>query len=968
MQNSQSASKSMVKEFTKQYLLISTLPVVLFFAFAVSGGFLVQQHLSALVNQSTHELTVDAKKELESLGQQVIQNKARDAARQVALFLSLKPDMDLQTLQRSATFRAIATQNLGQTGYVCLYEAGTGIMRLHPNANLVDRKMAFLADEIPSWWAIFKRSLSGEETSGYYDWIDPDGSVRQKYMTMTPVGVSLKGQTLMVAATTYIDEFSAPVAAMEGKAEAINLNFHTFFSDQILLAVFIMVSFILATFFCVYLLGRRSALHYMLPIANMAKTAEQVGDGRWEVAIEPDVVNRQDEIGILARSFEFMRHQLQKLFQDLETRLSELKQTQHSLQESESHFRGLFDGVPVGLYRTTFGGRIVDANSTLIRMLGYPCKEMFLSQKAEDMYARSVDRSEWQSLLEGPDVRNIYEVEMRRHDQSVIWVENHSRTVRGDDGCILYIEGSLIDITERKNAERALNESQKRYRDLYEDAERSKELYRSLLHSSADAIAICDTNQQTTYVSPVFTDLFGWSLDEFRGEEIAFIPDSEKDIAASIVTEVLEKGTTRHGYETKRFTRDGQTIDVSISISRYEDHKGQPAGLLQILRDISDRKEMETQLQFAQRMEALGTLAGGLAHDFNNLMMGILGNISIMMMDSDATHPHHDKLKKIENLVQSGSKLTNQLLGYARKGKFEINVFNLNRIVQESAEIFGRTRKEIAVCMDLAADNCSIEADRSQIEQVLFNLFINAADAMPEGGDLRLTTKTIRHTDIGPKPFKLKPGSYAMLQITDLGHGMDAETKNRIFDPFFTTKEMGRGTGLGLASVYGIVKAHAGYIEVESEIDKGTTFTIYLPASKRIIQQVCDSDEKIKFGKGTILVVDDEAMVLEIGTEMIGRMGYQPIAATTGEEAISYYRGNPDGIDMVVLDLIMPGTSGSDTFEALRRVNPGVKVLLASGYSIDSQAMALMDRGCNGFIQKPYNLEDLSQKIDAILN
>ncbi|MBC2743373.1 MAG: PAS domain S-box protein [Desulfosarcina sp.] len=205
-------------------------------------------------------------------------------------------------------------------------------------------------------------------------------------------------------------------------------------------------------------------------------------------------------------------------------------------------------------------------------------------------------------------VKNIYEVEMRRYDQSVIWVENHSRTVRGKDNSILYLEGSLIDITDRKNAERALHESEEQYRDLYEEAERSKELYQSLLHSSADAIVICDTEQRTTYVSSVFTNLFGWSLDDIKGEKIPFIPGSEKEESLSIVRDVIEKGTTRHGYETKRFTRDGQTIDVSISISRYEDHEDRPAGILQILRDITDRKKMESQLQFAQRMEAIGPM------------------------------------------------------------------------------------------------------------------------------------------------------------------------------------------------------------------------------------------------------------------------------------------------------------------------------------------------------------------------
>lgn len=818
----------MVREFTRQYLLISIIPVVLFFAFAIAGGYVAQRHLSDLIADSTHQLNSDAKAQLESLGQQIIQDKARDAARQVALFLSLKPEMDMEALQRSAQFQAIAMQPVGQNGYACLYEAGTGIMRIHPNPDLSDRKMDFLSTEIPSWWAIFERSLSGEEISGYYDWIEPDGSVRKKYMTMTPVDAPFQGATLMVAATTYIDEFSAPVAAMEQKARVISDNFHNFLSDQMLTAGIIMAVFIFTTFLCVYLIGRRSALHYMLPIVTLAETAEKIGVGDWKTAIQNALANRKDEIGVLARSFESMRLQLQKLFEDLEYRVSELKLAQQSLKESEAHFRGLFDGVPVGLYRTTFDGRIIDANPMLVKMLGYPSKEQFLSKRAEEIYARPVDRSKWKSIIEISGMKNVHEVKMRRYDQSVIWVENHSRTVRGRDGAILYIEGSLIDITERK--------------------------------------------------------------------------------------------------------------------------------------------KMENQFQLAQRMEAIGTLAGGLAHDFNNLMMGILGNVSIMMLDTEITSPHYEKLKKVEKLVQSGSRLTSQLLGYARKGKFELKIVDLNRIVQDSVEIFGRTRKEIAIHMDLSSTAGPVEIDRSQVEQVLFNLLINSADAMPDGGDIWLKTSIITPNEIRQKPYKMKSGSYALLQITDTGHGMDAETQNRIFDPFFTTKEMGRGTGLGLASAYGIIKAHAGYIDVASEIGQGTTFTIYLPVSRKEFSEVVQADPTIKLGKGTILVVDDETMILDIGKEMIGRMGFHTISACSGDEAVSLYRDNSDGIDLVVLDLIMPGTSGSETFDLLRQIDPAVKVLLASGYSIDRQATALMERGCNGFIQKPYNVEELSRKIDEILS
>ena len=828
MHTHQRPNRSMVREFTRKFLLASSIPVALYILFAVIGGFILQMHVSKLLTHATEELNRDAKAELEALGQRVIQDKARDAARQVALFLELYPGMEMAALQRSPRFQQIAMQKVGKTGYVCLYEAGTGIMRLHPNQELVDREMNFLAAKIPSWWDIFKQSLTGEEVSGYYRWIEPDGSVRKKYMTMTPVAVPFKDRTLMVAATTYIDEFSTSVAAMEAKAEATTHRFHRFLSEQVLVAVTATALFLTGILICVYLVGRRTALHYMLPIVHLADTAEKFGDGNWDHTAEPDLMQREDEVGVLARSFESMRAQLHQLFRDLEDRLAELKQAQRSLQESEAHFRGLYDGVPVGLYRTSFDGRIIDANPTLVRMLGYPSKELFLSKRAEEMYANPADRFKWQTVIEVSGVKNVHEVRMRRFDRSVIWVENHSRTVRGKDGAILFIEGSLIDIT--------------------------------------------------------------------------------------------------------------------------------------------DRKEMENQLQMAQRMEAIGTLAGGLAHDFNNLMMGILGNTSLMMMDMDEDSPNYEKLRKIENLVQSGSKLTSQLMGYARKGQIDIRAVDLNRIVQENVEIFSRTRKEIAVHMHLSPDACPVQVDRPQIEQVLFNLFVNAADAMPDGGDFTIETKLVQDDEIGTKPYRIHPGRYARIRVSDTGHGMDAETKNRIFDPFFTTKEMGRGTGLGLASAYGIVKAHAGYIDVESETGQGTVFTVYLPYSSMPLDQTRVKGGAVKFGQETILIVDDEEMVLEVGKEMVAKMGYRVLSAGNGELAVRMFQENPDGIDLVILDLIMPGISGGETFDRLRAIKPDQKILLASGYSIDSQARMLMKKEANGFIQKPYNLETLSQKIRSVLN
>ena len=366
-------------------------------------------------------------------------------------------------------------------------------------------------------------------------------------------------------------------------------------------------------------------------------------------------------------------------------------------------------------------------------------------------------------------------------------------------------------------------------------------------------------------------------------------------------------------------------------------------------------------------MEAIGTLAGGVAHDFNNLLMGIMGNVSLMLLDIDSTHPHYKRLKVIERQVQSGSDLTAQLLGYARKGRYVVKPTSLNKLVEETSEMFGRTKKEITIHRELAEDLYDINGDQGQIEQVLFNLYMNAADAMPGGGELILKTMNTTHKEMKSALYDPQPGNYVLLMVTDTGVGMDEETQERIFDPFFTTKEMGRGVGLGLASAYGIIKSHGGYIDVDSRKGHGATFRIYFPASAESPNHVVKKDEKVIRGTGTVLLVDDEEVVLEIGKELLEAIGYRVIIAKDGEEAMEIYTKKGCEIDIVVLDMVMPHMDGGGAYDRMKEINPDVKVLLSSGYSIDSQATEILKRGCDGFIQKPFNVSELSRRIKEIL-
>jgi PAS domain S-box-containing protein len=525
-----------------------------------------------------------------------------------------------------------------------------------------------------------------------------------------------------------------------------------------------------------------------------------------------------------------------------------------------------------------------------------------------------------------------------------------------------------VEVREKKQTEETLRESEENFRKLYEESRQAEEVYRSLLNSSADAIVTYNMEGHPEYLSASFTRIFGWTLEEVKGEFIPFVPDAEKARTMEIITDLIENGTSCQGFETQRFTRDGKVLDISLSASRYNDHRGKPTGMLVVLRDISARKRLESQLQHADRMEAIGTLAGGIAHDFNNLLMGIQGNASLCLLDMDDSGPTHEKLKNIETYVRSGVDLTKQLLGFARGGKYETRPTDLNKIVKEENRMFGRAKKEIIIHEDYEADLWTVDVDRGQIKQVVLNLYVNAWQAMPGGGRIFVSTRNTHLNAEFTHSYEAAPGNYIALTVTDTGIGMDDDTRQKIFNPFFTTKEMGRGTGLGLASVYGIIKNHDGIIHVDSKQGEGTTFTVYLPASDKHSEQEMNDSPEIVRGAGTVLLVDDEEMIIEVGAEMIKAIGYDVITALRGSQAIDIYKKKGADIDVVLLDMIMPTMGGGELFDELKDIDNDVRVILSSGYSLDGKASEIISRGCNGFIQKPFNIKELSGKLHQVIH
>jgi two-component system cell cycle sensor histidine kinase/response regulator CckA len=385
------------------------------------------------------------------------------------------------------------------------------------------------------------------------------------------------------------------------------------------------------------------------------------------------------------------------------------------------------------------------------------------------------------------------------------------------------------------------------------------------------------------------------------------------------------------------------------------------------VRDITNRKKTERQLIQSQKMEAVGTLAGGIAHDFNNMLAGIQGNVEIIRHQLSPKSTHQKRLAIINQIVQRGAKLSGQLLGYARGGQTEINEINLNRLVEDALEMFGHTQRHIDIQTRFSPDIPVVRGDRTQIEQVLLNLMINAVHAMPTGGKLFIETHATVLSSNDTRDYEIIPGPYAMLSVRDTGHGMDQKTQRQIFEPFFTTKAQGQGTGLGLASTYGIVKNHKGYIEVYSDLGEGSQFNVLLPAAGSTEKAAPAMDTSRKKGTETLLVVDDEPDFLDVGREMLLLLGYDVITAGNSDEAVAVFKKQAGSIKLVIVDMIMPGADVEGTVRRFREIDPSIRVLLSSGYSQTGNVAQQLMQCCDGFIQKPFRLTSLSTKVRKLL-
>ena len=632
------------------------------------------------------------------------------------------------------------------------------------------------------------------------------------------------------------------------------------------------------------------------------------------------------------------------------------------LRESEEKFRTFTEMAPVGVFVTDADGLTTYWNKRLCEITGMQVVDGLGTGWADGVHPDDRERvfKEW---YESAEKRASFRCEYRfvDRDGAVTYTIGQAIPLTDASKQVTGYVGTITDVTDLKQADEALRESEEKLKAIFEAAN-------SVSFITTDLGTEIGNDTRITSFSPGAEKMFGYREKEVIGKRVAMLHVAEDVETFPEIIDLVKKCKKGYSGETTLVRRSGDHFPVLFTVHALFDSNGEISGTLGVSIDISERRRLETQLQQAQKMEAVGTLAGGIAHDFNNLLMAIQGRTSIMLTKKDSSHPDIRHLKGIEDNVESAADLTRQLLGFARGGKYEVKPTDLNELVKKQNRMFGRTKKQISIRGKYEKDLWSVEVDQGQIDQVLLNLYVNAWQAMPAGGDLYLEIENVTLDENYVKPFAIEPGKYVKISVTDTGVGMDKETQKKIFDPFFTTKEMGRGTGLGLASAYGIIKNHGGFINVYSEKGHGTTFNIYLPASEKEIIEEKKSDGDTLRGSETVLFVDDEDMIIEVAEEMFEQLGYKVLIARSGKEAIEIYEENKEQVDIVLLDMIMPDMSGSDTYDRMKEFNPDIKVLLASGYSINGTATEIMDRGCDGFIQKPFKMKELSQKLREVLD
>lgn len=815
-------------------------------------------------------------------------------------------------LLRPDALGGIRKTKIGESGYIYVFDTSR-LMIIHPEDQRVLQR-----DVPPGANKLLDRAIEGFEGVGE--------TVNSRGVPMILSLRRVQGTDWIVGAQQTKREAFAPIKMARNQIVG-----------WIFLAVLISIS-----------IGAVAVRRLTEPLVKLSNIARQIGqnaeaisgDLKMKESLQNDLasIRSTDETGDLAKAFREMHDMLNHTLRSHKGLAEDWERTFNSVQDS--------------IFILDKENRILRMNQQALKLIGHS-PEKTLDQPCYK-FIHGTDSPpptcpHQQTLVTGKPARVELEEPFLKG-----FFEVTTTPVFDEAGQTIGTVHVMGDITEKRRAEEALRESE--------------EKYRSLVDHAIDAIYIAQDGM-VKFPNPSTLAMTGYSEEDYATIPfVNFIHPEDRDMVVERHQKRLRGEEVPSPYSFRIINKAGETRWVHLN-AVLTDWEKRPA-ILCFMRDVTSHKNLEAQVQQAQKMEAVGTLAGGIAHDFNNLLQSILGYTEILLMDKKISHATHD-LAQIKRAAQRGGELTQQLLTFSRKVQSRLRPVNLNQEVFQVEKLLKRTiPKMIEIELRLAGGLKNINADPAQIEQILMNLAINSRDAMPEGGRLVIATEEVALDEAFCKNhLEAKPGEYVQLTVSDTGHGMDQETIKHILDPFFTTKGVGKGTGLGLAMVYGIVKNHHGYIRCESEPGKGTTFRIYFPAiQEENVVESFKEDQGIEGGSETILLVDDEEPIRNLGEQIFSTYGYTVIKAPDGESALNLYQKKNDDIDLVILDLIMPGMGGKKCLERLLEINPNAKVVIASGYSPEGSGEDFLKMGAKNFITKPFNMKEMLRVVRDVLD
>ncbi len=699
-----------------------------------------------------------------------------------------------------------------------------------------------------------------------------------------------------------------------------------------------------------YLVGR-----HLKTMANFARSVHLKNlDDSLVLKRRSGKENGMDELDLVETALNSMR-------QNLIHEMNNVRFSQEALKKSEERFKLAMEVTRDGIWDWDIRTDAVYFSPGYAAMLGYDSVEVppHVDSWLELIHPKDRERALGANMACIENRREQFSVEFRMvsKDNKWRWILGQGKAVERDDGGnAVRMIGTHTDITERKKAEEALRASEARLG--------------SILQTNPSPVVLYDTLGVPRYISQSFTQRFGWTLEDIQGKA-PFVPEGEEEIGPGFMEEVLKLGNPFQ-FLTKRRAKDDRLLSINICAAVYNDPGGEMNGLVVSHTDVTNQLKLEGQLRQAQKMEAVGRLAGGVAHDFNNMLGIILGNTELILEDLEPAHPMLSMFEEIRKAALRSTDLTRQLLAFARKQDISPRVLDLNRTIEGMLKIL---RRLIGEDIDLSWQPeqllWPVKIDPSQVDQIMANLCVNARDAIKDVGKVTIETATAHFDDRYCREHEgFIPGDFSVIAVSDNGCGMEREILDNLFEPFFTTKALGEGTGLGLATVYGIVKQNSGFVNVYSEPGEGTVFKICLPREK---SSLADNDrgpveKEHRRGCETVLLVEDEKAILDMTKAVLERLGYTVLAAGTPDEALQLAGDRQVHIDLLMTDVVMPEMNGRDLAMKIRQSRPGAKCLFMSGYTANVITdRGILDEGLN-FIGKPFSKRELSEKLRDILD